>query len=71
MLDQWVKIKNNEKEYPMVEDDIWVAKECIENDWKIFNTMEDYTQHTGMNQRSFDSHLSGSSDYASSLFVGE
>lgn len=71
MMDQWVKIKNNEKEYPFVEDDIWVAKECIENDWKIFNTMEDYTQHTGMNQRSFNSNFSGSSNYTSSLFVGE
>lgn len=52
-------------------DDIWVAKISTAKGYLNFNTLDDYTQHTGMNKRSFEKDEVGNSDYTTKCFVGE
>lgn len=55
--------------YPKMCDDIWVAIESAKVGLPCYNTMKDYAQHTGVNNRTFGDNAG--SEYVSKMFVGE
>lgn len=66
------KLTQNENKVLQCCDDIWVARMCLRENIQCYNTLYDYSQHTGMNQRSFgDKEEISNSNYASPIFVGE
>lgn len=69
MVDLWDKVQIGEEPYPACCDDIWVARTLKRFNIPSFNTMKDYAQHTGINNRTFGSDTE--SIYASKMFVGE
>jgi hypothetical protein len=72
LISDWEKIQRKEIPYPCMCDDIWVKEVCIREGILNYNTTLDYAQHTGMRNRSFGEGDGGdSSDYRTSLFVGE
>lgn len=67
---RWSQVKSGEAEYPGMCDDIWVKQLLKEWGYMAYNTMEDYLQHTGMDNRTFGESGDNSS-YTTNLFVGE
>jgi len=69
MIDLWDKIQTGEEPYPACCDDIWVARTLKRFNIPSYNTMKDYAQHTGVNNRTFGDNKG--SEYVSKMFVGE
>lgn len=67
---RWNDVNAGIEEYPAMCDDIWIKKLLKEFDYKAYNTMQDFTQHTGMDNRTFGESGSNS-EYYSKVFVGE
>lgn len=69
LVDIWDKVQEGSEPYPGMCDDIWVATVCAKYNIPCYNTMMDYAQHTGMNNRTFGDNTG--SEYQSKMFVGE
>lgn len=69
MIDQWEDVQRGEEPYPNSCDDIWVARTLPRFGYKSYNTMKDYAQHTGINNRTFGDNKG--SEYHTLMFVGE
>jgi hypothetical protein len=53
-------------------DDIWVARTCEQHNLLCYNTIDDYSQHTGVNNRSFgENTITPNSEYLTNCFIGE
>lgn len=70
IVDRWNDVLVEKAPYPFMCDDIWVKNLLKEFNYKAYNTMRDYTQHIGINNRTFSDDNTGS-DYQSKMFVGE
>lgn len=72
LLKEWEGIKNGTIPDPCCCDDIWVARICAREGFVCLNTMKDYAQHTGANNRTFgDNQIDKGSEYTTDCFVGE
>lgn len=67
---EWEAIKAGSKMLPNCCDDIWLKELCRGLEIPLYNTFQDYAQHTGINQRSFSDNNQGS-EYVTNMFVGE
>lgn len=70
IIQRWHEVKAGVAEYPAMCDDIWVKMLLKEFDYGAYNTMRDYLQHTGMDNRTFG-ESGDNSNYSSKMFVGE
>lgn len=69
---KWEQVMSGMVPEPIWQDDLWVKELCRENGFKIYNSMNDYAQHTGMMRRSFgNNETEDSSNYTTAHFVGE
>jgi hypothetical protein len=68
IIKEWEGILRKDIPYPGMCDDIWVATLLKKYGIKAYNTMKDYTQHIGMNNRTFGDNTG--SEYVSKMFVG-
>jgi len=66
----WEKVLDGKIEYPSMCDDMWVKLVCRKYELKCYNTMKDYAQHEGGNNRTFG-ESSSNSQYQTKMFVGE
>lgn len=71
LIKEWEGIKNETIPNPNCCDDIWVARISIRESIANFNTMQDYGQHTGQLNRTFNEAADPGSNYTSPNFVGE
>jgi hypothetical protein len=71
LINEWEGIKNESIPNPCCCDDIWVARICERENVTNFNTMQDYGQHTGMMNRTFNEAQDPGSNYTSPNFIGE
>lgn len=69
VMKEWEDVQAKRIPYPGMCDDLWVATLLRRYGIKAYNTMKDYTQHTGINNRTFGDNTG--SDYISKMFVGE
>lgn len=69
VMHEWEEVLAGRLPYPEMCDDIWVKEMLKKYNIKAYNTMKDYTQHVGINNRTFGENTG--SDYYSKMFVGE
>jgi hypothetical protein len=69
---EWTGIVDGTIADPCCCDDIFIKRICLREGLACFNTLKDYAQHTGINERSFGEtkEVTGS-HYVSKMFVGE
>jgi hypothetical protein len=66
---EWENIQAGKLPHPQKCDDLWVVDILKKYNISAYNTMRDYVQHTGMNNRTFGDNAG--SEYYSKMFVGE
>lgn len=69
VIKEWEEVLSGKLPYPGMCDDIWVKTILNKYNIKAYNTMVDYTQHIGVNNRTFGDNTG--SDYVSKMFIGE
>lgn len=70
LIYEWEEIVAGKQPYPQMCDDLWVKEVCKKYGLNCYNTMLDYAQHVGGDNRTFGD--SGeNSNYFTKMFVGE
>lgn len=67
---EWEQIQAGKLPYPNCCDDLWVKGVCWKHRLNCYNTMQDYAQHTGGDNRTFG-ESTANSRYKTKMFVGE